>query len=229
MERINTVNARPNMNGAGKKGFHDNKDLSGQDATYLSPDWLNQIQEELCNVLEKNGVALNSFKKDQLYDLLATYTDIEALAAEIQNKLNLKFDKTGGIITGDVNIEKDLELGGELVLGTSSLVGNNGHTYLPNGFIYQFGYIALSDMTVIDPSSGGQFERYAVIDLPIPFPRKAINPSAVIKATNTGVLSDMFSQVVNLTKTQITVKTATIYGANNSDGIDGVYWSVIGH
>lgn len=49
-----------------------------------------------------------------MYDLLATYTDIEALAAEVENKLNLKFDKAGGTITDDVTIEKDLELGGEL-------------------------------------------------------------------------------------------------------------------
>lgn len=226
MKRIDTVNARPNVNGVGKTGFHDNADVSGQDATYLSPDWLNHLQEELCNLLEKNGVALNNLKKDQLYDLLATYTDVEALAAEVQTKLNAKFDKAGGTITDDVTIEKDLAVEGELKLGTSSLTEENGHTYLPNGYIYQFGYIALSDMTVISQTSPD--ERYAVIDLPIPFPTKAINPSAIVKATNTGYLSDLFAQVVNPTTTQITVKTCTIQGNNNADGIDGVYWSVIG-
>lgn len=132
-----------------------------------------------------------------------------------------KFDKSGGTITGDVTIE------GELTLGTSSLAGKNGHTYLPNGHIYQFGYIALSDMTIIDNTSPN--ERYAVIDLPIDFPTEALNPNAVVKATNTGMLSDLFAQVVNPTTTQITVKTCTIQGNNNADGIDGVYWSVIGH
>ena len=227
MKRIDTVNARPNVNGVGKTGFHDNADVSGQDATYISPDWLNHLQEELCNLLEKNGVALNNLKKDQLYDLLATYTDIEALAAEVENKLNLKFDKAGGTITDDVTIEKDLELGGELVLGTSSLIGNNGHTYLPNGFILQFGYIALSDMTVINNVNLN--ERYAVINLPRSFPTQAINPTATIKARNTGYLSDLFAQVVNVTTSQITVKTGTIQGEDSSDGIDGVYWSVLGH
>jgi hypothetical protein len=226
MKRIDSANARSNANGLGKAGFHDNADLSGQDATYLTPDYLNHLQEELCNLLEKNGVALNNLKKDQLYDLLATYTDIEALAAEVQTKLNAKFDKAGGTITDDVTIEKDLAVDGELTLGTSSLTGENGHTYLPNGYIYQFGYIALSDMTVISQTSTD--ERYAVIDLPIPFPTKAINPNAIVKATNTGFLSDLFAQVVNPTRTQITVKTCTIQGNNNSDGIDGVYWSVIG-
>lgn len=226
MKRIDTVNARPNVNGVGKTGFHDNADVSGQDATYLSPEWLNHIQEELCNLLEKNGVALNNLKKDQLYDLLATYTDVEALAAEVQTKLNAKFDKAGGTITDDVTIEKNLAVEGELTLGTSNLIEEDGHTYLPNGYIYQFGYIALSDMTVISQTSPD--ERYAVIDLPIPFPTKAINPNATIKATNIGYLSDLFAQVVNPTTTQITVKTCTIQGNNNADGIDGVYWSVIG-
>lgn len=30
MKRIDSVNARPDVNGEGKKGFHDNADLSGQ-------------------------------------------------------------------------------------------------------------------------------------------------------------------------------------------------------
>ncbi len=47
------------MNGAGKTGFHDNSDSNGQDATYLTPDWLNTIQEELANLLELRGITLD--------------------------------------------------------------------------------------------------------------------------------------------------------------------------
>lgn len=148
--------------------------------------------------------------------------DIIDEAQARENADNDKFDKSGGTITGDVTID------GELVLGISNIAGENGYTYLPNGFILQFGYIALSDMTVINPVTGGQYERYAEIDLPIDFPHQAINPTATIKATNTGVLSDLFAQIVNITNTQITLKTATINGGDNSDGIEGVYWSVIG-
>ena len=88
MKRIDSINARPNVNGTGKTGFHDNADLSGQDATYLTPSWLNQVQEELCNLLEMNGIALNSGVRDQLYQLLATNADIDALAAATQVKLD---------------------------------------------------------------------------------------------------------------------------------------------
>ena len=88
MKRIDSINARPNVNGTGKTGFHDNADLSGQDATYLTPDFMNHLQEELCNLLEMNGVALNSNARDQLYQLLATNADIDALAAATQVKLD---------------------------------------------------------------------------------------------------------------------------------------------
>ena len=88
MKRIDSINARPNTNGVGKTGFHDNADLSGQDATYLTPEWLNVLQEELCNLLEMNGIALNSGVRDQLYQLLATNDDINALAAATQVKLD---------------------------------------------------------------------------------------------------------------------------------------------
>lgn len=72
MKRIDTINVREDLFGSGKAGFHDNADLSGQDATYLSPDWLNTIQEELCNLLELNGVLLNPDSKNQLFQLLVT-------------------------------------------------------------------------------------------------------------------------------------------------------------
>ena len=88
MKRIDTINARPNVNGVGKTGFSDNSDLPGQDATYVSPEWLNVIQEELCNLLEMNGIALNSGVRDQLYQLLATNADIDALAVATQVKLD---------------------------------------------------------------------------------------------------------------------------------------------
>lgn len=51
MHRIDSANARPDVNGAGKKGFSSNADLSGQDATYLTPAWCNAVQEELLNAI----------------------------------------------------------------------------------------------------------------------------------------------------------------------------------
>lgn len=87
MKRIDSVNARADVNGSGKKGFHDNADLSGQDATYLTPDWLNTIQEELANLLELNGKTLNANNNAQLYDLLATEEGLLALSAAVEDRL----------------------------------------------------------------------------------------------------------------------------------------------
>lgn len=87
MQRINSVNARQNVNGTGKTGFSDNADLEGQDATYLTPLWLNTIQEELANLLEKHGVTLSSNNNHQLFDLLATEADLISLSEAIEARL----------------------------------------------------------------------------------------------------------------------------------------------
>lgn len=69
MKRIDSVNARPDVNGTGKKGFHDNGDLPGQDATYLTPGWLNIVQEELANAIEQSGLNLDPNDPCQLFKL----------------------------------------------------------------------------------------------------------------------------------------------------------------
>ena len=88
MDRINSSNARPDVNGTGKKGFHDNADLSGQDATYVTPDFLNFIQEEICSIIEKNGHVLDPNSKQQLFDILATEESILALAEAIEQRIS---------------------------------------------------------------------------------------------------------------------------------------------
>ena len=66
MKRIDSVNARPDMFGVGKSGFHANDDVPGQDATYLTPDFLNTLQEEIANLLELRGITLDPEKRTLL-------------------------------------------------------------------------------------------------------------------------------------------------------------------
>ena len=101
MKRIDSVNARPDENGLGKAGFNDNADLPGQDATYVTPGWFNTVQEELCNLLELRGISLNPESKRQLYDLLSTQTDLEALATEIENNFIRKNQIIDNLTTND--------------------------------------------------------------------------------------------------------------------------------
>ncbi len=101
MKRIDSVNARPDENGLGKAGFNDNADLPGQDATYVTPGWFNTVQEELCNLLELRGIALDPASKRQLYDLLTTQTDLEELADEIESNFIRKSQIVDNLTTND--------------------------------------------------------------------------------------------------------------------------------
>ena len=101
MKRIDSVNARPDENGLGKAGFNDNADLPGQDATHVTPDWFNTVQEELCNLLELRGITLDPNSKRQLYDLLTTQTDLVALATEIENNFIRKSQIIDNLTTND--------------------------------------------------------------------------------------------------------------------------------
>lgn len=69
MKRIDSGNAREDINGVGKKGFHDNADLPGQDATYITPGFLNTVQEELANAVELSGLSLDPNDPAQLFKL----------------------------------------------------------------------------------------------------------------------------------------------------------------
>lgn len=88
MKRIDSANARPDVNGAGKAGFHANDDVPGQDATYLTPDFLNTIQEELANLLELRGITLDPEKRRQLFDALAGKDDVDAALDLVQTLLD---------------------------------------------------------------------------------------------------------------------------------------------
>ena len=101
MKRIDSVNARPDENGLGKAGFNDNADLPGQDATYVTPGWFNTVQEELCNLLELRGITLDPASKRQLYDLLTTQADLEALADEIETNFIRKNQIVDNLTTND--------------------------------------------------------------------------------------------------------------------------------
>ncbi len=109
MHRIDSVNARPDQNGTGKQGFNDNTDLSGQDATYLDPDWCNAVQEEIATVVEDHqplAKGTNGQLKAALYAIFATNENlseaVEALEQAIVDHGNTQFDKQYPIGTGTI-------------------------------------------------------------------------------------------------------------------------------
>ena len=109
MKIIDSINARPDANGIGKVGFSDNADLSGQDATYLTPDWLNHLQEELCNLIELNGISLNADSKQQLFNLLTTQSELVALSDAIESNFIRKSQKGAANGVAPLNVQSIID------------------------------------------------------------------------------------------------------------------------
>lgn len=66
MKRIDTSTAVPDMFGVGKPGYRDGDPLAGIPATALNAAAFNNLQEELCSVIEGAGIALDGAKRNQL-------------------------------------------------------------------------------------------------------------------------------------------------------------------
>ena len=106
----------------------------------------------------------------------------------------------------------------------SSNLSTNGYTYLPNGVIMQWGYVAFADMTQFNNNEG-----YSVITLPKTFPNALLSATCTVKTSQPDANSDFWGQITGTpTTTQITVQVQ----ASSDPGTNylaGVYWTVIGH
>lgn len=112
MHRIDSATAREDVNGIGKKGFSDNADLPQHDATYLTPRWLNAVQEEIANVIEFFGVELNPSDNTQLLSIIR-----DKLNGANNNMLNQIFDIDSVHISFNPNYNPAVEL--EPILGVT--------------------------------------------------------------------------------------------------------------
>lgn len=119
MHRIDSATARQNLNGAGKNGFHDNADLPNQDATYLTPAWCNTVQEEVANVIEGFGGALDKLDNKQLLNILtATFAKNTALQNAVTDYSD-KFAQQGSrILAVENRIYEDTKVGDVFVTTT---------------------------------------------------------------------------------------------------------------
>lgn len=66
MKRIDTQHAAFNKFGAGKTGFQNGRSEIDQPATRLDATWFDHVQEEIANVIEGAGIALDPARYDQL-------------------------------------------------------------------------------------------------------------------------------------------------------------------
>ena len=75
MQRISTSSAVADLFGSGKSGFRNGDLPRGVLPTSFNAEWCNHVQEEICNVIEGAGVALNPDKRDQLLTALQKLID----------------------------------------------------------------------------------------------------------------------------------------------------------
>lgn len=83
MHRIDTPTAQKDKWGSGKNGFTDGDPATGVKATSLNAALFDSVQEEICNVIEKNGITLDKSKNDQLF------AAIQAMIDTSESELNL--------------------------------------------------------------------------------------------------------------------------------------------
>lgn len=70
MKRIATATKHVDKFGGGKHGFRNGDPLTGTPATALEDTWCDHVQEEIANVIEGFGVALDAGQRDQLFKVI---------------------------------------------------------------------------------------------------------------------------------------------------------------
>lgn len=70
MDFINSANKQVDKFGSGKHGFSAGNPSGGIPATYLTPAWCDNIQQEIVNVIEGAGIAINPGSQTQLYQAI---------------------------------------------------------------------------------------------------------------------------------------------------------------
>ncbi|MDR9947271.1 hypothetical protein MX989_14400 [Enterobacter sichuanensis] len=153
MHRIDTPTAQADKFGPGKNGFTNGDPATGRRATDLNSDMWDAVQEEICAVIEKSGLALNKDQHDQLYqaivkiitskipDALLKKNNLSDLAdkALARDNLQLKTAAQKDIVTSKTDATADrvlttgwMSLGG---YGTDNLIaGADAKKSLRNGF-----------------------------------------------------------------------------------------------
>lgn len=79
MDFIQTANKQVDKFGAGKHGFSAGNPSGGIQATYMSPDWCDDVQQELVNAIEGAGIAIDPASQTQLYQAMFAVASASAL------------------------------------------------------------------------------------------------------------------------------------------------------
>lgn len=72
MHRIDNATAVLNLHGTGKHGFGGGDPVNGIPATRFTPDWCNDLQENIARAIEAAGISLSKGNGNQLTEAIQT-------------------------------------------------------------------------------------------------------------------------------------------------------------
>lgn len=114
MKRISTSTKAVDLFGAGKHGWRDGDLAIGVQPTDAEAIWFNNLQEEVCNVIETNGIALDGNVRTQLYQAIQLMI---AGSAANDYKASVRFTTTGNIVLSGLGTQAGGDWGAALTAG----------------------------------------------------------------------------------------------------------------
>jgi len=152
MDRINGSYVAPDLHGAGKDGFKDGNKALGIPATIVNAEFLNNLQEEIANVIEAQGIVLNGADKTQLKQA------IERMVKGGDYKESVRAASTAAI---------NLAAPGANIDGVAMVAGNRflekDNATLANRGIYIWNGAAVPATRAEDADNGVEFNGGAII------------------------------------------------------------------
>lgn len=199
MHRIDTL-------GSVEGKFDEGNPATGQRATRISADWMNDVQEAICYVIEQQGIELEKGDETQLRAaILALVSGVIGAgggAVPTTRQVNTSGLATGG---GDLAANRTINVPkaspAETLVGAldskaitpaglsaafTGVAGLNGYVPLPGGWLIQFGYLR-----------GAYSEGSVAVTFPTTFPTacySAIPVAVNLPANNT---YDVWCQAVS--------------------------------
>ncbi len=188
MHRIDTPTAQADKFGPGKNGFTNGDPATGRRATDLNSDMWDAVQEEICNVVEKSGLALNKDQHDQLHqaivkiitskipDALLKKNNLSDLADKALARANLQLktaaQKDAVTSQTDTTAGRVLTVGYGGLGGTAprtAIAGSNSYDNIPIGLPSGFWTHAIDGgpyahtVTLLQDGGGNRDDRHLII------------------------------------------------------------------
>ncbi len=101
MHRIDHITAADDINGPGKDGFTEGDPVGGVAPTVVTDDFMNTIQEEIANTVEKSGFTLTKPRVDQLHTVRSLHAFLNWTVVNHGITMGASAGVFGGIWDGD--------------------------------------------------------------------------------------------------------------------------------